>query len=257
MTSVSKLANIRRFLSLPPQSFVYLLPVSTGWDHIVFALVLPAQTGQPQRCLPVRGVNGRLPDMTESALPPDLFSASGRDHLRCQHPVQYGHPLPSCGRKPLRSTHDCFHSARKLFHDCPVRHSTARAVHVSHNPTGSTAFLFDLRYRSRIKLPARHLLQKCILSGVQLSRFRSPTVSGAVLKYGRVCSSFRSRQSGRCAAHHAHFRRQLTVVKLWMSLGGNVGRDSRKIVIPHEHFAPCTVGAALLARCVERGTHGK
>ena len=46
-------------------------------------------------------------------------------------------------------------------------------------------------------------------------------------------------------------------LKLWMSLGGNVGRDSRKIVIPHEHFAPCTVGAALLARCVERGTHGK
>ena len=64
-------------------------------------------------------------------------------------------------------------------------------------------------------------------------------------------------ESGRCAAHHAHFRHQLTVVKLWMSLGGNVGRDSRKIVIPHEHFAPCTVGAALLARCVERGTHGK
>lgn len=170
--------------------------------------------------------------MAIGALPPDLFSASGRDHLRCQHPVQYGHPLPSCGRKPLRSTHDCFHSARKLFHDCPVRHSTARAVHVSRNPTGSTAFLFDLRYRSRIKLPARHLLQKCILSGVQLSRFRSPTVSGAVLKYGRVCSSFRSRQSGRCAAHHAHFRRQLTVEAL------DVTRRQRRARQSQDRYPP-------------------
>ena len=58
------------------------------------------------------------------------------------------------------------------------------------------------------------------------------------------------------AARHDHLRRQLAVERR-MPLGGNVGRDSRKIVIPHEHFAPCTVGAALLVRCVERGTHGK
>ena len=55
MTSVSKLANNRRFISLPPKSFLYVLPVSTGWVYIVLHFVLPAQTGQPQRCLPVRG----------------------------------------------------------------------------------------------------------------------------------------------------------------------------------------------------------
>ena len=54
MTSESKLANILRFIFLPPV-FIYILPVSTGWVYIVLHFVLPAQMGQPQRCLPALG----------------------------------------------------------------------------------------------------------------------------------------------------------------------------------------------------------
>jgi len=53
MTSVSKLANNRRFIPLPSK-ILYLLLVSAGWVYLVLRLVFPAQTGQPLCCAPVR-----------------------------------------------------------------------------------------------------------------------------------------------------------------------------------------------------------
>ena len=53
MTSVSKLANNRRFIPLPPK-ILYLLPASSGWVYLVLRLVFPAQTGQPHCCTPAR-----------------------------------------------------------------------------------------------------------------------------------------------------------------------------------------------------------
>ena len=51
----NNIANNRRFMLLPPKSLSICLPASAGWVYIVLHFVLPAQTGQPQRCLPVLG----------------------------------------------------------------------------------------------------------------------------------------------------------------------------------------------------------
>ena len=100
LPSVSKLANIRRFMLLPPINYLSFTRLH-GLGLLCFCSRSACADGTAAALLASSGINGRLPDMAESTLPPDLSMAPHSHHFWRERAVERRVPF-LCHRRVER-----------------------------------------------------------------------------------------------------------------------------------------------------------